>query len=318
MHGKFGQERSRARAGRPRSRRAGRPRYSTGRWGRASVADLKALFPRWFPDSLPRWREGDGGAEAELDALLFGGGAADPLAPLVDRVIAGALAQAARGAAAPAAEASASPPTLKRGSRGSAVAELQRRLADAGYRLVADGIFGPITDAAVRDFQRSRRLIVDGVVGRMTWAALLDTGLDTGPAPGYPGTAPSRAPLIWPVIGTLTSPFGQRIHPITKQPQFHNGIDIAAPSGTPVRAAAAGRASAGYDDISGHYVYINHGDLSSSYSHLSGINVAQGQQVAQGDVIGWVGSTGRSTGPHLHFRVNDAGGTPIDPLGVLG
>jgi len=97
-----------------------------------------------------------------------------------------------------------------------------------------------------------------------------------------------------------------------KQPPFHDGIDIADPAGTPVQAAAAGRAAAGYDDLSGHSVYIKHEGLSSSYSHLSGINVAQAQQVAQSDVICWVRTNGRYTGPHLYLRINDASGTPID------
>lgn len=162
--------------------------------------------------------------------------------------------------------------------------------------------------------QRARGLYPDGIVGPQTWAALLG-GSGT---PYIPQPLP-RTTFIWPVDGRVTSLFGPRINPVTKEFQsLHNGIDIAAPEGTPVKATADGIAYPTFNDpTSGNYVYIKHNGNSSSYAHLSGINIQKGQSVLQGDVIGWVGTTGRSTGPHLHFRVNNAQGVAIDPLSVL-
>jgi murein DD-endopeptidase MepM/ murein hydrolase activator NlpD len=118
--------------------------------------------------------------------------------------------------------------------------------------------------------------------------------------------------LIWPVNGAFTSPFGMRWG------RLHAGIDIAAPTGTPIRAADSGRvAIAGWVGGYGNYTCIQHGGaLSTCYGHQSSIGVSVGQGVTQGQVIGSVGNTGNSTGPHLHFetRVN---GSPVDPMGYL-
>ncbi|SFJ83275.1 peptidoglycan DD-metalloendopeptidase family protein [Jannaschia pohangensis] len=123
--------------------------------------------------------------------------------------------------------------------------------------------------------------------------------------------------LVTPVAGTRTSGFGPRMHPILKQLRNHNGVDWAAPTGTPVMAAAAGKiavrgAGGGY----GNVVYIDHpGGLQTRYAHLDRFEPGQevGSQVAAGDRIGYVGTTGRSTGPHLHFELHVAG-RPVDPL----
>jgi murein DD-endopeptidase MepM/ murein hydrolase activator NlpD len=118
--------------------------------------------------------------------------------------------------------------------------------------------------------------------------------------------------LIWPVNGSFTSPFGMRWG------RLHAGIDIAAPTGTPIRAAdSGGVAIAGSVGGYGNYTCINHGGgFSTCYGHQSSIGISVGQAVRQGQVIGAVGSTGHSTGPHLHFetRVN---GSPVDPMGYL-
>jgi murein DD-endopeptidase MepM/ murein hydrolase activator NlpD len=118
--------------------------------------------------------------------------------------------------------------------------------------------------------------------------------------------------LIWPVDGAFTSPFGMRWG------RLHAGIDIAAPTGTPIRAAQSGRvAIAGWVGGYGNYTCIQHaGALSTCYGHQSSIGVSVGQSVSQGQVIGAVGNTGNSTGPHLHFetRIN---GSPVDPMGYL-
>jgi murein DD-endopeptidase MepM/ murein hydrolase activator NlpD len=122
---------------------------------------------------------------------------------------------------------------------------------------------------------------------------------------------------IMPVEGTITSPFGMRIDPFTKEMRFHEGIDIAAPEGTPVRSTTMGIVSKVIADAraggaAGKYIEITTPDgRTVRYLHLSGVNVQVGQTVRPGDIIGQVGSTGRSTGPHLHYEVR-AGGRPLN------
>lgn len=127
--------------------------------------------------------------------------------------------------------------------------------------------------------------------------------------------------LIVPTSGTLTSAFGPRMHPILRQLRNHNGVDWAAPTGTPVHAAAAGRvALAGDGGGYGNVVYIDHeGGMQTRYAHLNAFADLgrTGTQVQAGDLIGFVGTTGRSTGPHLHFEVW-VNGTPVDPLSMGG
>lgn len=121
-----------------------------------------------------------------------------------------------------------------------------------------------------------------------------------------------------PVDGTLTSAFGYRIHPITGKTDFHTGIDLAAPMGTQVGAAWPGIvAETGTDSINGNYVKIIHsGTVCTSYNHLSQINVSVGQNLSRGETVGLVGSTGVSTGPHLHFELL-IDGIRVDPAKVL-
>ena len=128
----------------------------------------------------------------------------------------------------------------------------------------------------------------------------------------------SSTPTIAPVRGILTSGFGTRSDPMTHGPGLHQGIDIAATAGQPVVAAADGlvllaAATAGY----GEAVYLSHGfGLSTRYGHLSEIAVRAGQRVHRGDLIGRVGSTGRSTGSHLHYEVR-LDGSPVNPLAYI-
>ncbi len=118
----------------------------------------------------------------------------------------------------------------------------------------------------------------------------------------------------WPVTGTITSPFGWRSNPFGGGPEFHQGLDIAAPMGTTVTAAAAGTViMAQWYGGYGNYILIDHGGgYSTGYGHLSAMYVSAGQTVQRGQAIGAVGSTGQSTGPHLHFEVRIAG-KPVDP-----
>ena len=110
-------------------------------------------------------------------------------------------------------------------------------------------------------------------------------------------------PLIAPSV--ISSIFGSRVHPVTGQVRFHQGTDLAAPEGTPVVAAFSGRVEiAGWLGGYGLIVVISHGDTHETrYAHLSEVLVKSGQEVKQGNVIGLVGSTGMSTGPHLHFEI---------------
>lgn len=131
-----------------------------------------------------------------------------------------------------------------------------------------------------------------------------------------PGWTPAEKELKWPVPGvfTVTSGYGYRTDPVEGGMSFHTGIDIAAPVGTPVHAAARGVvAKAGWSGNFGYAVYIQHGSIMTIYAHLSEITVEKGQQVEAGEVIAFSGNTGKSTGPHLHFEVRVLG-LPVDPL----
>jgi murein DD-endopeptidase MepM/ murein hydrolase activator NlpD len=130
---------------------------------------------------------------------------------------------------------------------------------------------------------------------------------------------PSRMAIgafVWPLRGAVTSRFGFRRHPIFRARLFHQGVDIAAPQGAPVRAAGDGTVLfAGWYGGYGKLVILDHGDgLSTLYGHLSAILVSPGASVTRGQIIGRVGSTGYSTGPHLHFEIRRHG-RPVDPEG---
>ena len=124
----------------------------------------------------------------------------------------------------------------------------------------------------------------------------------------------AATPSIWPVKGWITSGFGHRISPFTGQPAMHEGLDIAAPPNSPIQAPAAGRVtSTGFDPRMGNMVALDHGfSMETVYGHMAKILVKNGQKVKRGDVIGLVGSTGLSTGPHLHYLVK-SNNRPVDP-----
>lgn len=136
-----------------------------------------------------------------------------------------------------------------------------------------------------------------------------------GAAPQPAGPIRGGGTFIWPINGTITSQFCER----RSYEACHPGMDIAAPTGTPIRAAASGNVIiAGEESGYGNYTCIQHtASLSSCYGHQSSIGVSVGQHVTQGQVIGAVGTTGHSTGPHLHFeaRIN---GSVVDPMNYLG
>jgi murein DD-endopeptidase MepM/ murein hydrolase activator NlpD len=144
--------------------------------------------------------------------------------------------------------------------------------------------------------------------------------LESGLTSNFTGdwTELADAPSLWPVEGRVASSFGEREDPINGEGAFHSGVDIDAPYGTPVRAAADGDVTgaemgAGY----GRAVELNHGhDVLTLYGHLSAIAVIPGQHVTRGQVIGYVGQSGRATGPHLHYEVR-VHNVPVNPYKYL-
>ncbi|MGB6690817.1 MAG: M23 family metallopeptidase [Terracidiphilus sp.] len=153
-------------------------------------------------------------------------------------------------------------------------------------------------------------LRTDALSGRVSRA------LEGGLTPSYTGdwATLADAPNMWPLEGTVTSSFGEREDPFNGEGAFHTGIDISAPYGTPVRATADGDVldesmGSGY----GRQVVLDHGhDVLSVYGHLSASVVVPGQHVIRGQVIGYVGQSGRATGPHLHYEVR-VHNVPVNP-----
>ena len=191
--------------------------------------------------------------------------------------------------------------SLSTGARGWDVAELQFKLAWHGFPSGPfDGTFGPRLDAAVRRFQRFAALPTIGIAGPRTMAAL------RRPLPTSP--LELNAPV--------SAPVGDRFGP--RGDAFHSGVDFEAWTGTPVVSARAGRvvwaaALGGY----GNTVIVRHGrGVRTLYAHLSRIDVSLLESVSRGARLGLVGSTGRATGPHLHFEVR-VRGAAVDPLGAL-
>lgn len=128
----------------------------------------------------------------------------------------------------------------------------------------------------------------------------------------------NATPTMWPVAGWLSSAFGTRTDPFNGAPDFHPGLDISANRGTPVFATANGRIStARYQGDYGNAVLIDHGfGIETRFAHLSGFAVRVGQTVQRGDLIGYVGSTGRATSSHLHYEIL-LNGRAVNPLPLL-
>jgi murein DD-endopeptidase MepM/ murein hydrolase activator NlpD len=157
-------------------------------------------------------------------------------------------------------------------------------------------------------------LRTDALSGRVTRA------LEGGLTPSFAGdwTQLADAPSLWPLEGRVTSSFGEREDPINGEGAFHSGIDISAPYGAPVRATADGDVtSAAMVNGYGREIVLDHGhDVLTVYGHLSAIAVLPGQHVIRGQVIGYVGQSGRATGPHLHYEVR-VHNVPVNPYKYL-
>jgi len=167
---------------------------------------------------------------------------------------------------------------------------------------------------AMLSIAQFRALRSEALSGQVTRA--LEGGLSTSFVGDW--TEFANAPTLWPLEGHITSGFGVRLDPINGEGAFHTGIDIAAPYGSPVRVGGDGEVTAaqlssGY----GRSVELDHGhNVMTLYAHLSAIAVLPGQHVIRGQVIGYVGQSGRATGPHLHYEVR-VNGIPVNPLTYL-
>jgi murein DD-endopeptidase MepM/ murein hydrolase activator NlpD len=163
-------------------------------------------------------------------------------------------------------------------------------------------------------FNTFRALRAEALSGRISRA------LEGGLTPGYLGdwTALADAPNMWPIEGRVGSSFGEREDPINGEGAFHSGVDIDADYGTPVRASADGEViESGMNGGYGREIVLDHGhNVSTVYGHLSSIAVSTGQHVTRGQVIGYVGQSGRATGPHLHYEVR-VHNVPVNPYKYL-
>ena len=205
--------------------------------------------------------------------------------------------------------------TMKRGDRGWDVAAMQYILARRGYPPGAiDAVFGPMTDAALRNFQRAYGLSADGLAGPMTIGALRHGRASRG----TPGTTPvvnGPVRLLRPVPGPIGDRFGTR----RSGGRTHTGIDFPVAAGTRIGAAGVGVVEfAGWNNGGyGNLVVVRHRlGYTTWYAHMSRIAVSAGLSVTGGTTLGYVGSTGHATGPHLHFELR-RNAVPIDPMPYL-
>lgn len=209
-----------------------------------------------------------------------------------------------------------------RGSVQSETAVISARTAQTRY--VRDQLVGAKGDLSTKQQQKLQDISqltteqqaeageIDALRASSASLAARIQAAQAGRQSGGPSSTPSSAGLVWPASGPVTSPFGWRWG------RMHEGIDIGAPMGAAIYAAASGTVIyCGWESGYGNLTVIDHGgNLATAYGHQSSISVACGQQVSQGQVIGAVGSTGHSTGPHLHFEVR-VNGSAVDPLGYL-
>jgi murein DD-endopeptidase MepM/ murein hydrolase activator NlpD len=188
------------------------------------------------------------------------------------------------------------------------------------YGLKADPLLAPAPNK-LSDSQVSNSLDQLHLLKRSALSGAATLGIALGPGRNVTTSdwmRLSAAPTLWPVEGRITGPFGERVDPFNGEGAFHRGVDISTSYGHPVLAPADGVVT--YADFMSGYgrmIVIQHDQgISTRYGHLSGFAVTDGQKIQRGDVIGYVGLSGRSTGPHLHYEVwlHD---TPVNPYKYL-
>jgi murein DD-endopeptidase MepM/ murein hydrolase activator NlpD len=208
--------------------------------------------------------------------------------------------------------------------REGAVADAARVLQQKSDELAALRAAQAASQAAALAVRRQKQGALKGVnkdlaeLERQEDQILAESAALTGVINGSSGSGQGTGDLMYPVNGPITSPFGWRIHPILGYRKFHTGVDFGVGYGTPIRTADSGTViystwMGGY----GNVIIVDHGNgLSTLYAHQSSLAVGSGARVTRGQTVGYVGSTGFSTGPHLHFEVR-VNGNPVDPMGYL-
>ena len=176
-------------------------------------------------------------------------------------------------------------------------------------------------DASIEESKWIQASIQESIEESIRQEQALKPTTSTGNKPSY-GSPDNPSGTVWMVPCTysrVSSPFGYRWHPTTGEYSMHKGVDLAAPKGTPIYATRSGYVNvATYHSTAGNYVTINHRDgYTSVYMHMTHYVVSPGQEVKAGQLIGYVGSTGRSTGPHLHFGIHYYG-TYVNPMDYIG
>ena len=173
-----------------------------------------------------------------------------------------------------------------------------------------------LLDQAIYDGETSERMYEEIMAASQEVANMIRRSHMS--SAGYSGAPAGAGGMIWPISGPITSEFGWRTHPIFGTARFHSGLDIGGDYGMPIYAAASGTVIyAGWISGYGNAVIIDHGGgVTTLYGHNDSLNVSEGENVAQGQVIAMCGSTGNSTGPHCHFEVRE-NGEPVSPYGYL-
>ena len=173
-----------------------------------------------------------------------------------------------------------------------------------------------LLDQAIYDRDTSERMYEEIMASSQEVANMIRSSHMS--SAGYSGAPAGAGGIIWPISGPITSEFGWRTHPIFGTARFHSGLDIGGDYGMPIYAAASGTVIyAGWISGYGNAVIIDHGGgVTTLYGHNDSLNVSEGENVAQGQVIAMCGSTGNSTGPHCHFEVRE-NGEPVSPYGYL-
>ena len=289
-----------------------RERLAVGR--RALEERLVELYKADDPDILTVVLNADGFADL-LERTEFLGRVADQDRRIVARVreLKGATTRAARRLA-----------VLERRAEDAASAVLARRNEIAAVKARMVSARRRLEDArnkrrrTLAGLRRSRARAqedlraLEAEQARVRAALRRAAARDARSAPAAAPVRRGSGRLIWPVSGPITSPFGPRWG------RLHAGLDIGAAEGTPIRAADSGRVViAGAVGAYGNYTCVQHSvSISTCYAHQSRLGTSEGADVRQGQVMGYVGNTGRSFGAHLHFEVR-VGGSPVDPLGYL-